>query len=598
MERRVRLRHDRGNVEDTQETGRVKQERVSRKENKYFAYDEIAVPDDSEFSQIFRDDYLRHFHHSFSPEYPVFGLARKQKDENKDASVPVAVAVSNVGTRESAKGKTLVLWPMVVLHRLNVFLVVLPEVDGFPIARLPKHRPRAIQLPCVTSSFALLEALVSVIKPCAPNFNSDKLAIAQCQISSMMPFGTPLETDANVINELHARGFKASETSIQKRPAWKPYILRNSAQKLKLHVEEEIQCIQYGRKGVKDVWNLSGIITCDATLNGVPRVSLPLSNATALTDMLVDNCALPPAELDSNQIIFTPPNHLIELCRYNFSLPSSTKLPLSALYQVTSVSETRVRARLTLKWGMLAQYRNLMKDATIRLPWKNYGRIVSHELAPSYGSVIVAANENSLVWKLDQLFFSQGLDAVISGTISFASKKLESPACQPTPPSTAVVAPGIDRGICTSDEMPVALHEYKSNLDSNGQNQKISMLNSSVVGNEYNTRDLNTAGKGEARATWSDYAEDDLDGSESGDSYAKQRNRSDPMLVGPNCYAEVSFAINNFTLSGITIDKNAVSIEPSTQKTHISIEANVYTNKFLIWNSSAGGESRYAVSAD
>ena len=83
--------------------------------------------------------------------------------------MPVAVAVSNVGTRESAKGKTLVLWPMVVLHRLNVFLVVLPEVDGFPIARLPKHRPRAIQLPCVTSSFALLEALVSVIKPCAPN---------------------------------------------------------------------------------------------------------------------------------------------------------------------------------------------------------------------------------------------------------------------------------------------------------------------------------------------------------------------------------------------------------------------------------------------
>ena len=66
MERRVRLRHDRGNVEDTQETGRVKQERVSRKENKYFAYDEIAVPDDSEFSQIFRDDYLRHFHHFFA----------------------------------------------------------------------------------------------------------------------------------------------------------------------------------------------------------------------------------------------------------------------------------------------------------------------------------------------------------------------------------------------------------------------------------------------------------------------------------------------------------------------------------------------------
>ena len=78
-------------------------------------------------------------------------------------------------------------------------------------------------------------------------------------------------------------------------------------------MREEIQCIQYGRKGVEDVWVLSGIITCDATLNGVPRVSLPLSNAGALTDMLVDNCALPPAEIDSKLIIFTPPNHLIEL---------------------------------------------------------------------------------------------------------------------------------------------------------------------------------------------------------------------------------------------------------------------------------------------
>ena len=70
------------------------------------------------------------------------------------------------------------------------------------------------------------------------------------------------------------------------------------------------------------------------------------------------------------------------------------------------------------------------------------------------------------------------------------------------------------------------------------------------------------------------------------------------MLVSANCYAELSFAINNYTLSGITIDKNAVSIEPSTQSTHISIEADVYANKFIIWNSSvANGESRYAVNA-
>ena len=93
--------------------------------------------------------------------------------------------------------------------------------------------------------------------------------------------------------------------------------------------------------------------------------------------MLVDTCALPPAEIDSKLIIFTPPNHIIELCRYSFTLPAKTKLPLSATYQVTDVSEKRVNVRLTLKWGMLANYRNLMKEATIRLPWKNYGRIIN-----------------------------------------------------------------------------------------------------------------------------------------------------------------------------------------------------------------------------
>jgi hypothetical protein len=587
VERRVRLRHE---------------TRDGKNNNKkYLSYDEIAVPDNKEFSTMFKEDYLKHFHHSFSPEYPIFGLTRRPSTENDTATNDNTVingrnnsnnSNNNNNNRQSNSGTTLlVLWPIVVLHRLNVFLVVLPEVDGFPIARLPKDRPRAIQLPCVTSSFAFLEALVYVIKPCAPKFGSDKLAIVQCQISSMIPFGTPLETDAHVINELHARGFKESETSIQKRPAWKPYILQNNAQKLKLHVREEIQCTQYGRKGVEDVWTLSGIITCAATLNGVPRVSLPLSNANTLTDMLVDNCALPPAEIDSKLIIFTPPNHLIELCRYNFTLPKSTKLPLSATYHVTDVTENHVNVQLTLKWGILATCRSLMKEATIRLPWKNYGRIISHELTPSYGSVIVAANENSLVWTLDSNFFTQGLDAILSGTIHFSSKHLESPARLPTPPSTPIVAPGIDRGICTGDEMPAQLHNYFTKNDNHAT------ADTSIVGLEYNTYAQNKLGKIEARASWNDYAIDDLDGLEAGDNYQKVRKRDDPMLVSSNCYAELSFAINNYTLSGITIDKNAISIEPSTQSTHISIEAGVYANKFLIWNSKTNAESRYAVNA-
>ena len=150
--------------------------------------------------------------------------------------------------------------------------------------------------------------------------------------------------------------------------------------------------------------------------------------------------------------------------------------------------------------------------------------------------------------------------------------------------------------------MPIKLHDYSNNdnnnnKDNNNVDKQVDDNDASIVGLEYNTYAQNKMGKFEARTSWNVYAKDDLDGLESGDNYQKIRKRKDPMLVSANCYAELSFAINNYTLSGITIDKNAVSIEPSTQSTHISIEADVYANKFIIWNSVANGESRYAVNA-
>ena len=68
VERRVRLRHETRDGEN--------------KNRKYLSYDEIAVPDNKEFSTLFKEDYLKHFHHSFSPEYPIFGLTRRSSTEN------------------------------------------------------------------------------------------------------------------------------------------------------------------------------------------------------------------------------------------------------------------------------------------------------------------------------------------------------------------------------------------------------------------------------------------------------------------------------------------------------------------------------------
>ena len=121
------------------------------------------------------------------------------------------------------------------------------------------------------------------------------------------------------------------------------------------------------------------------------------------------------------------------------------------------------------------------------------------------------------------------------------------------------------------------------------------------AGQGYNTFSQNKLKKLESRCTWKEYAADDLDGSESGITTTQRQRRKDPMLVGSNCYAQVRFHVSNYTLSGLMIDKNAVSIEPSSQSASIGIEADVRTSEFLIWNSGKekGGmtaEARYAVS--
>ena len=119
-ERRVRLRHEAPLLLEP------KGEPDGRAADKYFFYDEIAVPHDEEFSKIFKDDFLDHFHHNSSPEYPIFGLQRRQGSD----------------TSPSESMSDLVLWPTVILHRLDIFLVVLPEVDGFPNDKYPLYEEK------------------------------------------------------------------------------------------------------------------------------------------------------------------------------------------------------------------------------------------------------------------------------------------------------------------------------------------------------------------------------------------------------------------------------------------------------------------------
>ena len=58
------------------------------------------------------------------------------------------------------------------------------------------------------------------------------------------------------------------------------------------------------------------------------------------------------------------------------------------------------------------------------------------------------------------------------------------------------------------------------------------------------------------------------------------------MFAGRNCYVQLFFRFAHFTLSGMTIDPNAVSVHPSANAT-VTVDRELSSAEFLIWNSLA-----------
>ena len=87
------------------------------------------------------------------------------------------------------------------------------------------------------------------------------MAELHCQLSRMVPFGRPVNTDFKVINTMMKQGFSAPEVLNNRRPAWKPYVHKGK-QKVTLIFQEYIDCVQYDKPSVPNALRLSGKILC------------------------------------------------------------------------------------------------------------------------------------------------------------------------------------------------------------------------------------------------------------------------------------------------------------------------------------------------
>ena len=220
VERRVRRRHQ---ISASTDTSKV-----------YLSYDSIAIPNDETFSAIFQNDFLNHFRHGSSPSYPVISLGGQKHN------------VDGTSDKHSSNSLQQELWPVIAVYHHGAFLVAIPEVDGFLIAQYPSDRPPAVQLPSVTATFALLDGLAPFIERASSKiFSTTALAKLQCHLCSIMPFGTPIETNLTIIDS----SMKATRgTYPQKRPAWKPEVLSNMRQSLDITVKETVSVMVYGRQ--------------------------------------------------------------------------------------------------------------------------------------------------------------------------------------------------------------------------------------------------------------------------------------------------------------------------------------------------------------
>ena len=175
---------------------------------------------------------------------------------------------------------------------------------------------------------------------------------------------------------------------------------------------------------------------------------------------------------------------------------------------------------------------NSFEYCEVHIPFFNRGTIAQYEASPTTGSVSLDEQRKRLIWKIGTKFTSKNLEVALPATLNFTSSPLKTPQKKPA-------------------------KAEQSNEDK--------MIDASA-----------------------NFFHDPLV-----DSFTPfiHGGFEDPFCVGQNCYALLRFKMLDFTLTGISIDTkkaDSITISPkSSSKVAVTVERNVVSEKFIIWNSLA-----------
>ena len=148
-----------------------------------------------------------------------------------------------------------------------MYLLTIPEIPAANYQNLNQ----AVDLPCVTASvlflkdlakllvhyetlcmhwFEYLLILCSMIFMCnkisyAPVFSPETANELQCYLTTMIPFGVPIETNPKIVKALHYNTLSTKDVLEDKRPAWKPFVYTGRSEVVEINI---IECIHGGTR--------------------------------------------------------------------------------------------------------------------------------------------------------------------------------------------------------------------------------------------------------------------------------------------------------------------------------------------------------------
>jgi len=176
-----------------------------------------------------------------------------------------------------------------------------------------------------------------------------KLLEFNSYLTLIVPLGKPIDTNVSNIRQLLKQNFPPTEMFVEKRPAWKPFLYRERPN-VDFSLVEEISAIQYDSPKIPNVWKVTGSVSCQVDVEGLPEVSVVLRKEKSHIQ-LTSICIHPNVQnsdfFDTLKFTFCPPLHRFVLCHY--AATNISKLPLRGYYQMKESSSNEVKILVQLK---------------------------------------------------------------------------------------------------------------------------------------------------------------------------------------------------------------------------------------------------------